>query len=367
MGTMAARSITAGRQLDPMLGDAELLASGHAAAALGSLQWPPPSSSKSYSANLSWPNAEAVNSGTRCRQLGRSSFHFVFNWKSPLAVGSHAGGPCLPNSPPCWTTVLGACHFSCWTSTSPGYARCSGRCVVPPMQLHSGPLFLACWNLFGRWRTHLAAPCRARCHAGGLKGQACTQNGKSLGFFCLSGQKTLALGAGGQPMCLFPALEAFRPHSTSLSQLLSGLKAYVRLVAKPLRLQMLTPTSRQTTSRLHRFARIKGYGFNRWWSSPQVLGPLRLRILFDYLPEPQQPVKAKMRLLATPISCRSSVLPLAAFAAGRPFVVEPSLSAPRRRMSPDGMLPCFLPLRPARVEVECEVTCFVCNQSPSRP
>ena len=168
-------------------------------------------------------------------------------------------------------------------------------------------------------------------------------------------------------MCLFPALQAFRPHSTSLSQLLSGLKAYVRLVAKPLRLQMLTPTSRQTTSRLHRFARIKGYGFNRWWSSPQVLGPLRLRILFDYLPEPQQPVKAKMRLLATPISCRSSVLPLAAFAAGRPFVVEPSLSAPRRRMSPDGMLPCFLPLRPARVEVECEVTCFVCNQSPWRP
>ena len=147
---------------------------------IGSLQWPPPSSSKSYSANVSWPNAEAVNSGTRCRQLGRSSFHFVFNWKSPLAVGSHAGGPCLPNSPPCWTTVLGACHFSCWTTTSPGYARCSGRCVVPPMQWHSGPLFLTCWNLFGRWRTHLAAPCRARCHLQvGWKGRLAPRTGKA--------------------------------------------------------------------------------------------------------------------------------------------------------------------------------------------
>jgi hypothetical protein len=354
------------RQLDPMLGDAELLASGHAAAALDLYNGHLPAAQKAILPTCLGQTqkqlTQALDAASWDAQVSTSSLTGRALLLSEATQGGRAFLTARPAGPLCLEPAI----FLAELRHRLGMPDAADDAWCPQC---NG--ILDRFSLLELVRPVENAPCGTMpCEmssTGGLKGQACTQNGKSLGFFCLSGQKTLALGAGGQPMCLFPALQAFRPHSTSLSQLLSGLKAYVRLVAKPLRLQMLTPTSRQTTSRLHRFARIKGYGFNRWWSSPQVLGPLRLRILFDYLPEPQQPVKAKMRLLATPISCRSSVLPLAAFAAGRPFVVEPSLSAPRRRMSPDGMLPCFLPLRPARVEVECEVTCFVCNQSPSRP
>ena len=62
------------RQLDPMLGDAELLASGHAAAALDLYNGHLPAAQKAILPTCLGQTQEAVNSGTRLPPAGTLKF-----------------------------------------------------------------------------------------------------------------------------------------------------------------------------------------------------------------------------------------------------------------------------------------------------